>query len=76
MRFYRRTELEDLFAGCGLHKAAAFRTQIAYPRAMDLRYEELLKRTPWAILERYGVQVRDAQVFVTLDVGNTLFRKG
>ena len=43
---------------------------------MDHRYEELLKRTPRVILEHYRVQVRDAQVFVTLDVGNTLFQKG
>ena len=76
VRFYRRTELEELFAGSGLHKAAEFRTQIAYPRAMDHRYEELLKRTPRVILEHYRVQMRDAQVFVTLDVGNTLFQKG
>jgi SAM-dependent methyltransferase len=75
VRFYRGTELEELFARFGLHKAAEFHTQIAYPRAMDRRYEELLKRTPRGILEHYQVQVRDAQVFVTLDVGNTLFQK-
>jgi SAM-dependent methyltransferase len=75
VRFHRRTDLAELFAGCGLHKAAEFHTQTAYPRPMDRRYEELLKRTPRAILERYRVQVRDAQVFVTLDVGNTLFQK-
>jgi SAM-dependent methyltransferase len=76
VRFYRRTELEELFAGCGLHKAAEFHTQIAYPRPMDRRYEELLKRTPRVVLERYRVQVRDTEVFVKVDVGNTLFQKG
>jgi ubiquinone/menaquinone biosynthesis C-methylase UbiE len=75
MRFYRTTELDQLFAGYGLQRVGGFSSQISYPRPMDPRYQALLKRTPSSVLSEYRVRVVEGQIWVTVDVANSAFQK-
>jgi ubiquinone/menaquinone biosynthesis C-methylase UbiE len=75
VRFYRPAELSELFSRHGLQRLGRFTTRISYPREMDSRYEQLLERTPATILESYQVEVSGSQVFVSVDIANSLFQK-
>lgn len=75
VRFHRSAELEELFARQGLRRVDGFASQVSYPRPVDARYQELLKRIPRAILEQYRVQVVRDEVFITVDVANTVFER-
>ena len=75
MRFQRPTELDKLFATCGLQRLDGFVSQISYPRPMDQRYQALLERTSSALLSQYRIRVVEALVWVTVDVANSVFQK-
>jgi SAM-dependent methyltransferase len=76
VRFHRSAELDELFARHGLRKTGGFASQVCYPRPVDSRYRELLKRTPRPLLEQYRVRVARAEISIAVDVANTLFQKG
>jgi ubiquinone/menaquinone biosynthesis C-methylase UbiE len=75
VRFHRSAELDELFARHGLRRTGGFASQVCYPRPVDSRYQELLKRTPRTLLEQYRVQVAKAEISIAVDVANTVFRK-
>lgn len=58
-----------------LRRVGGFTTRISYPREMDSRYEELLESSGGSILESYQVCVSGSQIFVSVNIANSLFRK-
>ena len=76
VRFHCSAELDELFARHGLQKTGGFSSQVSYPRPIDSRYRELLARTPRRLLEQYRVRVVEEEIFIAVDVANTVFQKG
>lgn len=76
VRFHRSADLQELSARHGLRRVDGFASRVSYPRPADSRYQELLERTPRAILEQYRVRVAGAEISIAVDVANTVFEKG
>lgn len=76
IHFFRPLELDTLFQGYGFTTEARFFSAVSYLRNINEAYLQLLERTPETIQERYGIQVRGQNVYVTVTVMNVLYRKG
>jgi SAM-dependent methyltransferase len=75
VRFHRSAELDELFARHGLRRTGGFASRVCYPRPVDSRYQELLKRTPRTLLAQYRVRVSKAEISIAVDVANTVFQR-
>lgn len=73
--FYKQAELFRLFHQAGFTVEEQFFSEVTYPRQLTTAYYQLFEETPQAILERYRIDIRGNQVFITVKVGNTKFRK-
>ncbi len=75
VHFFREPELDALFQKRGFIKESQFFSSISYPRDLNESYLRLLDRTPATILEKYGIEIQEKTVHVTVTVRNILFRK-
>lgn len=74
--FYKRTEITNMFAKAGLTVEEQFFSFVTYPRTLHDGYFALFEQTPQDILDRYHLDIRDQEVFITIKIANTRFRKG
>jgi len=74
--FCQKQELVDMFGKEGIKLVDSYESSITFPREMDERYEELLAGTPKAIRDAYCIREDGEKVEVTLNVINSLYKKG
>ncbi|GAK59890.1 methyltransferase type 11 [Candidatus Vecturithrix granuli] len=75
VHFYKRKEIETYFNAGGFYVQKEFESTIRYPRIMDKKYEELLKKTDGKILDNYKIEFETEKVYITVSVMNILFIK-
>ena len=75
VRYYRETELVELFKEAGLALESKFISAITFPRVLDDRYTALVANTPRRIIERYGIRIEKDSIYITMQVMNIRFRK-
>jgi SAM-dependent methyltransferase len=75
VHFYRVRELDALFAEHGFTGETRFFTTVSYPRELNEAYLRLIEETPQPILDRYGIDVQEKIVNITVKVLNVLYRK-
>jgi ubiquinone/menaquinone biosynthesis C-methylase UbiE len=75
VHFYRQKELDDVFRRGGFIKEQQYQSECTYPRDLDSRYEQLIMKTPKEILEKYQIVVEATDVFITVAVMNSIYRK-
>lgn len=75
VHFYRRSEVETLFAEAGFAVEDEFESVVRYPREMDERYGNLIGGCPRGLLDLYKVEVEAGKVYVEAAVMNIRFRK-
>jgi ubiquinone/menaquinone biosynthesis C-methylase UbiE len=74
VRFYPQDEIEAFFVRVGFSVEKQFTSSVTFPRQMNENYKRLIEQTPPEILALYQLQIKDSQVYVTVQVLNTLFR--
>ncbi len=75
VRYYRESELIDLFEKGHFLVDKKFYSTIRFPREMNQSYESLLKRTESLIQNEYEVEIVENKVYITLKVINIRFRR-
>jgi ubiquinone/menaquinone biosynthesis C-methylase UbiE len=74
--FYKRAEIINTFAETGFTAEKQFFSFVTYPRTLHNGYWTLLEQTAQDILDRYHIDIREQEVFITVKIANTRFRKG
>lgn len=75
VHFFREPELDALFQAQGFARGSQFFSSISFPRDLSESCLRLLDKTPAAILERYGIEIGEKTIHVTVTVMNVLYRK-
>ncbi len=75
VRYYRETEIGDLFKEAGFVIESRFISAITFPRVLDDRYAGLVANTPRHIVEKYEIRFEKDAIFITVQVMNIRFRK-
>jgi ubiquinone/menaquinone biosynthesis C-methylase UbiE len=73
--FYKNAERERIFQEVEFYIEEQFFTSVTYPRKLHEGYTQLFEQTPQHILDCYALDVRDNEVWITVKVANTKFRK-
>ena len=73
IHFYKSRELIALFQRHGFKAEDSFVSRISYPHNLTPDHVLLLEHTPVSVRQKYQVDIRDQQVFVTVQVMNTRF---
>ncbi len=76
VRFHSAAELESLFCRAGFRVEQQFSSSITFPRDMNRDYEQLIAQTPRETLQAYQSRIEGDQVYLTVEVLNTCFRRG
>jgi SAM-dependent methyltransferase len=75
VHFYRRAEIEALFAEFRFVAEREFPSSVRYPRKIDDRYRELLARSRRETLDLYGIQIEGDEIYIKVEVMNLFFRR-
>ena len=75
IHFYKKSELLRLFQAHGFLAEDSFFSQISFPRDLTPDYTRLLDAQPRSVLQKYKVEIKDQQVYITVQVMNIRFRK-
>jgi ubiquinone/menaquinone biosynthesis C-methylase UbiE len=75
VRFHSAAELDSLFKRVGFSVEKQFSSSMRFPRPLNGKYERLIEETSPKILQAYRLRIEGNQVYVTVDVLNTCFRR-
>lgn len=75
IRFYSKSDWQEICGGAGLHLSDAFDTKIRFPRKKTDGYDALLKCYSPAVIESYDLQIAGEEILLTEQVNNLLYRK-
>lgn len=77
IKFYTKDEWKQICEKYGLQFKESFDSAIRFPRKRDTAYgfDELLKKHDKSIVESYGLEVFENEIYVTEHVNNILFCK-
>ena len=77
IKFYTKTEWQDICSECGLQLTDSFESKIRFPKKKDTAYgyKEVLKNHDKAVIESYDLVETDTELHITERVNNILFIK-
>ncbi len=75
IRYYPKHDLIALCEKEGFYHLKSFTSSITYSRPQDLRYNDLFSSTPQHLKNAYNIEVKENQVWITVQVSNSLFGK-
>jgi SAM-dependent methyltransferase len=73
--FYKSVERERMFRDVGFRVDDMSFSVCTYPRKLHEGYIKLFEQTPQHILDCYALEVREDEVWITVKIANTKFRK-
>jgi ubiquinone/menaquinone biosynthesis C-methylase UbiE len=74
--FYKAAERERIFEEAGFSMDTCFFSSVRYPRKLHDGYHALFEQTSQPVLDLYNLDFQQNEVWITVKVANTKFRKG
>ena len=77
IKFYTKGEWEEIGKAVGLNFVDGFETSIRFPKKKDtaLEFESIIKEHDPKVIQGYGVEVIDDEIWITERVNNLRFQK-